>query len=211
MSIEKMRTLMVGRELTGSYYRDDYDGSTSSEVLLRADNITLRPYFKNISLELHRGEILGFGGLSDCGMHEIGRVLFGIEKTLTGSVTRADTGEKIKIPLVAVKQNIAYISKDRDKESIDINGSIRSNIILPSLQRLRNRLGAIPLRTQKKLTDEQIATMRIKCRNDLQLLKEHSGGNKQKVVFSKWLGTESDVFILDCPTRGIDVGVKADM
>lgn len=82
-------------------------------------------------------------------MHEIGRVLFGIEKTLTGSVTRADTGEKIKIPLVAVKQNIAYISKDRDKESIDINGSIRSNIILPSLQRLRNRLGAIPLRTQK--------------------------------------------------------------
>lgn len=154
MSIEKMRTLMVGRELTGSYYRDDYDGSTSSEVLLRADNITLRPYFKNISLELHRGEILGFGGLSDCGMHEIGRVLFGIEKTLTGSVTRADTGEKIKIPVVAVKQNIAYISKDRDKESIDINGSIRSNIILPSLQRLRNRLGAIPLRTQKKLTDE---------------------------------------------------------
>lgn len=211
MSIERMRTLMVGRELTGSYYRDDFDGTSSSEVLLRAESITLRPYFKNISLELHRGEILGFGGLSDCGMHEIGRVLFGIEKTLTGSVSRVDTGVKITNPVVAVNQNIAYISKDRDKESIDINGSIRSNIILPSLSRLRNRLGVVPRKAQKKLTDEQIATMRIKCRNDLQLLKELSGGNKQKVVFSKWLGTESDVFILDCPTRGIDVGVKADM
>lgn len=211
MEIEKMRTLMVGRELLGSYYREDYDGSCQPEVLLRADHITLRPYFRNLSLELHRGEILGFGGLSDCGMHEIGRVLFGIEKTLTGSVVRADTGTVIDNTRTAVRQNIAYISKDRDKESIIIDGSIRSNIVLPSLNRLAGKLGFLSNRAQKTLSSEQIKVMHIKCRDDMQYLKELSGGNKQKVVFSKWLSTDSDIFILDCPTRGIDVGVKADM
>ncbi len=211
MQIERMRTLMVGRELLGSYYRDDYDGSCQPKVLLKADHISLRPYFRNLSLELHAGEILGFGGLSDCGMHEIGRVLFGIEKTLTGSVKRMDTGAQITNTRVAVKQNIAYISKDRDKESIIIDGSIRSNIVLPSLTRLAGKLGYLSKRSQKELSSEQIKIMRIKCRNDEQYLKELSGGNKQKVVFSKWLSTDSDIFILDCPTRGIDVGVKADM
>ena len=211
MSVEKMRTLMVGRELQGSYYRDDFDGTSQPEVLLKADHITLRPYFKNLSLELHKGEILGFGGLSDCGMHEIGRVLFGIEKPLTGSVKRMDTGAEITDPQTAVDQKISYISKDRDKESIIIDATIRSNIILPSLTRLMNRIGYVSPKAQKALCDEQIKTMRIKCRNDKQYIKELSGGNKQKVVFSKWLSTDSDIFILDCPTRGIDVGVKADM
>ncbi len=211
MSIELMRKLMVGRELLGSYYRDDFDGTSSEEVLLKADRITLRPYFKNLSIELHKGEILGFGGLSDCGMHEIGRVLFGIEKTLTGSVTRPDTCAVITNTVTAVKNNIAYISKDRDKESIIIDGMIRTNIALPSYGRLANKLGYISRKKLRKLTDEQIKTMRIKCRNDRQYMKELSGGNKQKVVFSKWLSTDSDIFILDCPTRGIDVGVKADM
>lgn len=211
MSVEKMRTLMVGRELQGSYYRDDFDGSFQPEVLLEADHITLRPYFKNLSLQLHRGEILGFGGLSDCGMHEIGRVLFGIEKPLTGSVKRADTGVTISNAQTAVGQRISYVSKDRDKESIIIDASIRSNIVLPSLMKLKNRLGFVSPAKERALCDEQIKTMRIKCRNDRQYLKELSGGNKQKVVFSKWLSTDSDIFILDCPTRGIDVGVKADM
>ncbi len=211
MSVDKMRTLMVGRELQGSYYRDDFDGSSQPEVLLKADHITLRPYFKNLSIELHKGEILGFGGLSDCGMHEIGRVLFGIEKPLTGHVTRMDTGMVINNPRTAVAQKISYISKDRDKESIIIDASIRSNIVLPSLMRLKNKIGYVSTKKQKEMCDKQIKTMRIKCRNDRQYMKELSGGNKQKVVFSKWLSTDSDIFILDCPTRGIDVGVKADM
>lgn len=211
LSVERMRLLMVGRELQGSYYRDDFDGSNEEELLLTADRISLRPSFKNISLSLYKGEILGFGGLSDCGMHEIGRVLFGIDKPLTGSVTLCKSGKKITSPMVAVSNRIAYISKDRDKESIIIDGSIRSNIALPSLGKLKRVAGFIPSSAEKRLAQEQIKTLRIKCRNDRQWLKELSGGNKQKVVFSKWLGTQSDIFILDCPTRGIDVGVKADM
>lgn len=211
MGVERMRLLMVGRELQGSYYRDDFDGTCSDEVLLKAEHISLRPYFQNISIALHKGEILGLGGLSDCGMHEIGRALFGIEPVLTGAVTKMNNGTTISSPMVAVRSQIAYISKDRDKESIDINGSIRANIALPSLPRLKKTLNFVPPSAERSLATEQIRTMRIKCRNDRQSLKELSGGNKQKVVFSKWLGTSSDVFILDCPTRGIDVGVKADM
>lgn len=211
MSVELMRDLMVGRELIGSYYRPDFDGSCPEEVLLEARQISLRPYFQNIDIKLHKGEILGLGGLSDCGMHEIGKVLFGIEKTLTGCVKLVDGDVPIDDPVQAVSHNMAYISKDRDKESVIIDASIKNNIVLPSLPHLKKLFGYISRKSERELTNSQIKTMRIKCRNGEQMVKELSGGNKQKVVFSKWLGTQSDIFILDCPTRGIDVGVKADM
>lgn len=211
MSVDLMRNLMVGRELIGSYYRPDYDGASSDEVLLEAKQISLRPYFKNVDIKLHKGEILGLGGLSDCGMHEIGKVLFGIEKSLTGKVTLTADGVEISSPEAAVENNMAYVSKDRDKESIILDASIKTNVVLPSLPHLKKALGYIPKKSEAELTDKQISTMRVKCRDGNQLMKELSGGNKQKVVFSKWLGTDSEIFILDCPTRGIDVGVKADM
>lgn len=213
MSVERMRTLMIGRELTGSYFRPDFDGSCSDEVLLEAKRVTLRPYFKNIDLTLHKGEILGLGGLSNCGMHELGRLLFGLDKTLTGSVTLYKDGKEINVTSasVAVENNMAYVSKDRDKESLVLASSIKSNITMPTLSKLSGALGCITPKAEKALADDQIEKMHIKCRNANQLVKELSGGNKQKVVFSKWLGTDADVLILDCPTRGIDVGVKADM
>lgn len=211
MSIELMRKLMVGRELVGSYYRPDFDGTSSDEVVLEAKHISLRPYFKNVDIVLHKGEILGLGGLSDCGMHEIGKVLYGIEKSLTGEVVLAN-GKQITDSVMAVENKMAYVSKDRDKESVILNASIQSNIVLPSLRSMKKKItGFIAPRSEKALADEQIKVMSIKCRNGKQLVKELSGGNKQKVVFSKWLGTDSDILILDCPTRGIDVGVKADM
>ena len=83
---EKIKELMVGRKLTGSYYRDDYDGSHGDEVVLRAEGVYTAETLKDIHLELHKGEILGIGGLTDCGMHDLGKVLFGIEKPLIGKV-----------------------------------------------------------------------------------------------------------------------------
>ena len=213
MSVPKMRSLMIGRELKGNYYRPDFECTYQEDVLLKADHVSLRPYFKNIDVTLHKGEILGFGGLSNCGMHELGRVLFGLDKTLTGSVTLYKDGKAINIknPTVAVDNDMAYVSKDRDKESIILTSSIKNNIVMPAQKKLRKAFGFVSPGAEKKLADRQISVMSIKCRNGNQLVKELSGGNKQKVVFSKWLGTDSDVFILDCPTRGIDVGVKADM
>ena len=208
ISIPLMRSLMVGRELSGSYFRDDYDGSYSDEVVLKAEHITYG-LLEDFNFELHKGEILGIGGLSACGMHELGKVLFGAFKTLTGKVTK--DGVVIDNTVTAVRNGIAYVSKERDKEGIILNASIRENIVLPSLDDVAGKMGIITIKNEAKLADKESDEMRIKCRNVNQRVSELSGGNKQKVVFAKWLAKSGDVFILDCPTRGIDVGVKASM
>ena len=211
ISIENMRILMVGRELVGHFYREDFIGTYEKEVVLEAKQISLRPYFKNIDIKLHKGEILGLGGLSDCGMHELGKVLFGFEKSLTGSVRLTSDGTIIDDCTTAVSKGLAYVSKDRDKESIIQSSTIKSNMILPSLQRISKALGFISPRTEAAITNNGIKALRVKCRDGNQLIRELSGGNKQKVVFSKWIEADADIFILDCPTRGIDIGVKKDM
>lgn len=206
---EKIKELMVGRKLTGDYYRSDYDGSYRDEVVLKADNIYVKNVLEGISLELHKGEILGIGGLTDCGMHELGKVLFGIQKPLYGSVTLGN-GRKINSVKQAIKNKIGYTSKNRDQESLILSASILENTVLPSLNKI-SKAGLIFKRGEKQFTNRQVQELRIKCREIIQDVKDLSGGNKQKVVFGKWLGNETEIFILDCPTRGIDIGVKAYM
>lgn len=207
---ENMRKLMVGRELSDHYFREDFECTFEKEVVLNAQQLTYGT-FTNVDLQLHKSEILGICGLSDCGMHELGKVLFGIEKPITGRVTLPQFGKKaiVKNPQYAVKHGMAYLSKDRDRESIILNASILENIEIPSLGKLSGPFGYIATKKEKNLAQEQIETLKIKCRNSKQGLTELSGGNKQKVVFSKWLGCKSDILILDCATRGIDIGVKA--
>ncbi len=208
MQIPLMRNLMVGRELTGAYFREDYDGSYDDEVVLKAEHITYG-MLEDFNMELHKGEILGIGGLSACGMHELGKVLFGANKTLTGKVTKGDV--VIDGTVTAVKNKIAYVSKERDKEGIILNATIRENIVVPSYNELSGKGGFISKKDELKMANEEADAMLIKCRNVDQKVSELSGGNKQKVVFAKWLAKDCDIFILDCPTRGIDVGVKAAM
>ena len=205
---DNMRRLMVGREFSDHYFRDDFECTYEDEVVLDARQITYGP-FTNVSLQLHKSEILGLCGLSDCGMHELGKVLFGVEKPITGKVTLPKQGVEVKNPHQAVKQGLGYLSKDRDRESVILNASILDNIELPTMDALSTIFGYIPAKAEKKLAADQIETLKIKCRDSKQRLTELSGGNKQKVVFSKWLGRGSEILILDCATRGIDVGVKA--
>ena len=211
ISVNEMRLLMVGRELEGSYFRSDYEGRITDEVVLEAHQVTLNPFFENIDLVLHRGEILAFGGLSNSGMHELGRTLYGIDKPITGYVKLVEKDVLVKDTSAASDNGIGYVSKDRDKEAILNNATIKSNIVLPSMKVLSKFLGFISPASEKKLSQENVDKMSIKCRSVNQLCKELSGGNKQKVVFSKWLAKDCDILILDCPTRGIDVGVKAEM
>lgn len=210
MSVEKMRRLMVGRELKGNYYRSDFDGSYGKEVVLDIKQITTGANVENFSLQLHKGEILGIGGLSDCGMHEVGRVAFGIDKPLTGEVKLVQQDLKISNPQVAIKNKMGYVSKDRDKEALILNGSIKDNITLPSLPMLEKGF-IITKASENELANQNVESMEIKCYSPAQRCTELSGGNKQKVVFAKWIGNHSEILILDCPTRGIDVGVKANM
>ncbi len=206
---EKIKELMVGRKLTENYYRSDYDGSYSDEVVLRAENIHVRDALEGVSLELHKGEILGIGGLTDWGMHELGSVLFGIRKPLYGSVYLGN-GEKITSAKQAIKNKVGYVSKNRDQEALILNASILENIVMPSLSKI-SKGGLVFRKDEEEFTYKQVEELSIKCRDINQDVRDLSGGNKQKVVFAKWLGNESEIFILDCPTRGIDVGVKAFM
>jgi len=211
VSIDRMRNLMVGRDISGSYFRSDYARRLTDEVVLKAHQVTLQPFFENIDLELYRGEILGFGGLSNSGMHELGRVIYGIDTPITGFIELTSKNTHITGTYSAVKNDIGYVSKDRDKEAIIIDASIQTNIVLPSLGNLSKFVGFVSPSSENELTEKNIKKLSIKCRNGKQLCEELSGGNKQKVVFSKWLAKDCDILILDCPTRGIDIGVKADM
>jgi len=209
MNLERIRYMMVGRELKGGYYREDYEGTHQGEVVLKCENLTGRGIVKDVSFELHKGEILGIGGLTDCGMHEIGRLLFGIEKPLMGKVTLAD-GTVIRNPVDAVKKSMGYVSKNRDVEALMLGNSIKNNITLPSLRSMK-RFGMVTKKREKTLALAQAESLNIKCSSINQIVNTLSGGNKQKVVFGKWIGKDADILILDCPTRGVDIGVKSTM
>lgn len=204
---KKIRFLMVGREIGDAYYREDYDTSHQDEVALELQDISIGS-IRNFSLKLHKGEIIGFGGLSGCGMHEIGRAAFGLEKLKSGKVIR--NGKEIKNCLQAIESGIGYISKNRDKEALILEGPIGSNIVLPSLPALSRGTFINPA-DEKKMSKKEIENFRTKCRDEKQWVNTLSGGNKQKVSFSKWTAKGSDVIIMDCPTRGVDIGVKQFM
>lgn len=206
-AIKTTRYLMVGREIGEKYYREDYDTSHDKEVALELQNISFGN-IKDFSLQLHKGEIIGFGGLSGCGMHDIGRAAYGLEKLTSGKVIR--NGVEIKSPLKAIESGIGYISKNRDTEALILDGSIQDNIVLPSIPALEHATFISP-KDEKNTSEKEIAKFRIKCQNGKQYVNTLSGGNKQKVSFAKWTAKDSEVIIMDCPTRGVDIGVKQAM
>ena len=206
-AVRRIRYMMVGREIGEKYYREDYDTSHQDEVALEFDHVSFGG-IKDFCLKLHKGEIIGIGGLSGCGMHDIGRVGYGLEKLAGGRVLRS--GREIKTPLQAISSGIGYISKNRDTEALILNGAIQDNIVLPSIPALE-RFTFINPADEKKLSEVEIANYRIKCHSGRQYVNTLSGGNKQKVSFGKWTAKGSEVIIMDCPTRGVDIGVKQAM
>ena len=207
---DQIRTSMIGRELQGDYYRSDFTPSRREEVVLKAEHLQMPGQLEDVSLDLYAGEIVGIGGLSHCGMHTLGKVIFGAIKPASGSVTVGD-GTKVDCETTAMKNNIGYVAKDRDVESLNLSASIQDNIAIAGMERYSINGFLITQKRERAYVDEQIDLLSIKCAGRSQLVSQLSGGNKQKVVFGKWLGRGSDILILDCPTRGVDIGVKAAM
>lgn len=206
---DKLKALMVGREIGDNYYRTDYGEEISKEIVLSAKNVTVKGQIEDLNLELHKGEILGIGGLSECGMHEVGKALFGASYFRQGTVTLGDGTPINSIP-DAIKHSIAYASKDRDNEPLVINDTIGNNICLPSLENLKTH-GMLRGKSMKEFANKYAKQMSTKMTGVDQFVSALSGGNKQKVVLARWVGKDSDLIILDSPTRGIDVKVKADI
>ena len=204
---DAIKTSMIGREMQGDYYRADNEPSWQETVLLKADRLN-GSGLKDISLEVRAGEILGVGGLSECGMHTLGKALFG-SAMLTGGTVETE-GKAFSDPKQATRLGIGYVSKERDTESLCQQASIRDNIAIGGLRHIRK--GKLVLKKRETAyVQKQVDALSIKCRHMEQPVSAMSGGNKQKVVFGKWLGAGSKVLILDCPTRGVDIGVKQSM
>lgn len=211
MDVDVIKRCMVGREMTGEYYRSDFSQPVSDEVVLKVEDITTgEGMLMNFSMELHKGEILGIGGLSHCGMHELGKAIFGETKLLAGRVVDVSSGDEITSARSALTHGFGYVSKDRDKEALVLTESIADNILVAGYDKLQKGPFLMP-GPARAYVDKQISDLSIKCASPSQDVQYLSGGNKQKVAFGKWVGRDCDILILDCPTRGVDIGVKAAM
>lgn len=204
-----IRKAMIGRELKGDYYRSDYDVNYGEEVVLKmVDGIEGRQ-LKHVNVELHKGEILGIGGLSECGMHTLGKALFGNIKMEGGYVyTGDDLSKVVTNEVVAMNNHIGYLPKNRDTEGLAQNDSIFSNIAIASVNKLAKLKTFIFKSSERKVVSKEVHDLSIKCNSPADLVSSLSGGNKQKVSLAKWIGNDSEILILDCPTRGVDIGVK---
>jgi len=204
---DEIKRLMVGRAISGEYYRDDKTPDYDENVVLKVDNLSVSGEFDNVSFEVHEGEILALCGLSDSGIHSVGKAVFGLSKASTGAVYL--NNELIRRPTEALKLNAAYVPKDRDNEALMINASIQDNFVLPSVNNLKGGLGFLAPSKLKALAADMVKRLSVKCTSIAQPMDALSGGNKQKVNLGRWLARDPKLLILDCPTRGVDVGVKA--
>lgn len=209
VTVDDLKRMMVGRELGERYYRTDYGEPVSSDPVLIASHVSVPGQLQDISFTLHKGEILGVGGLSECGIHELGKAVFGASYGRTGSVTLGNGVAITSIPQ-AIKSSIAYASKDRDNESVVLADTIGENICLPSLDKLASH-HLLSRKKMRSFAQKHATLMSVKMTGIDQYVSDLSGGNKQKVVLARWLGRGSDILVLDSPTRGIDVKVKADI
>ena len=208
-SPDEIRMMMVGREISGDYYRADNTPSYDDEVVLEVSGVSVPGELEDVSFSVHKGEILGFCGLSDSGIHAVGKAVYGLSRRSAGDVYLKANDTHIVSPTQAMQSNMGYVPKDRDNEALMIRASIRDNFCLPSLTELKGGVGFLNPSKLAKLATEMKDKLSVKCTGISQPMDALSGGNKQKVNLGRWLAKDLKLLILDCPTRGVDVGVKA--
>lgn len=206
---DEIKHMMVGREISGDYYRADTTPEYADKVVLSVRDLTVPGEIENVSFDVHESEILGFCGLSDSGIHSVGKAVYGLIKPSGGSIHLKSKDLMIKSASKALRNNMAYVPKDRDNEALMIRASIHDNFVLPSLTELQGKVGYLSPAKLKKMAQDMTDKLSVKCTDIYQTIDALSGGNKQKVNLGRWLAKDIKLLILDCPTRGVDVGVKA--
>jgi rhamnose transport system ATP-binding protein len=197
---------MVGREINQFYSTRKVKKLGKS--VLSVKKLSKEPIFDGIEFELHQGEVLGFAGLVGSRRTDVGLALFGINPVDSGTIEIDKKPVIIDSPQQAQKLGVAYLSEDRRQLGLAMPMSITTNITLPSLKKYLGKLGIINRSEENKSAYEFKNRLQIKTPSLLHEVGKLSGGNQQKVMLSKWLNTHPKIFILDEPTRGIDVGTK---
>jgi ribose transport system ATP-binding protein len=207
-SHDRMISLMVGREIKSFYVKSD---APATPGFLRVRNVCSPMYpHQSVSFDASKGEILGFAGLVGAGRSEMAKTIVGLDGPTNAEVWLGSEKLSINSPRDSISHGIYLVPEDRRGEGVVVGMSIRENITLPSLPRF-TRMGLIQRGRERKVAEEQIASLKVKAPSAESLVVNLSGGNQQKVVLGKWLAMQPKVMILDEPTRGIDVGAKAEI
>jgi rhamnose transport system ATP-binding protein len=205
----KMVSDMVGRAV------DKFAMKTAAndhgEKLLSVKHLSRDGVFHDVSFNLHKGEVLCFAGLIGSRRTDVGLALFGVEPATTGQVSIGDETVKITSPQQAVELGIAYVSEDRRKLGLAMTMPIFANTSLPSLRKFLRAFGLIDRVAERKMAEGYRDQLTIRSPDVLIDVGKLSGGNQQKVMLAKWLETHPRILIFDEPTRGVDVGAKAEV
>ncbi|MTH34080.1 ATP-binding cassette domain-containing protein [Paracoccus limosus] len=208
-AIGSIIAMMVGREIGDEQVV--VPDLAQAPVALEVRGLTRGTELRDISFSLKKGEILGFAGLMGAGRTELARAIFGAEPADGGEILIHGRPARIRSPHDAVRAGIGYLSEDRKHYGLALGMDVRANIAMASLARFTDRLGRLDEPGLRKVARDHIARLRIRTPGDRQEVRFLSGGNQQKVVIAKWLLRDCDILIFDEPTRGIDVGAKAEI
>lgn len=207
-TIDEVLSMMVGRTVN---VRFKERSNEIGEVIFSVDGLTAAGVFEDISFDLHRGEILGISGLVGAGRTEMARAIFGIDRADSGEMTIYGERHKIpKSPKEALQLGIGFLPEDRKEQGLVLLMSVEANVTMTSLAKNKHNF-AINFKEERTLVGDYVEKLLIKTPSIEQLAQNLSGGNQQKVVIAKWLASESKILIFDEPTRGIDVGAKAEI
>jgi L-arabinose transport system ATP-binding protein len=198
--------LMVGRDLA---HRFDHQSYVRDETVLKVEGLTTERV-RDISFEVHRGEVVGFAGLVGAGRTELAKAIFGEDRIARGHVYVHGKEVHIKTARQAIRAGIGFTPEDRKREALVMARSVRENITLVILRRI-SRMRFVNRRSEHQTVSGLVERLQIKTPTAEQEVSKLSGGNQQKVVLARWLARKPEVLILDEPTRGVDVGAKAEI
>lgn len=204
-------SLVIGRKLEQYFPHLPPAPGKDAEAVLSVRDFT-NSKLKNVSFDLRKGEILGLFGLVGAGRSEVMRGIFGLDYLASGSVEINGTVRKIKSPRMAMRNGISFLTENRREEGLVLKLAIRENLVLPILKRLLvPGIGYVRKGKEKAVVADAFKQFMIRAEGPAQRVSRLSGGNQQKVVLAKWFMTESQILMLDEPTRGVDVGAKAEI
>ena len=204
---DELIAMMVGRELT-SYYTREYQ--EPGEEILRCEHISDGNMVRDVSFNLHKGEIIGFAGLVGAGRSETMKAIFGLTKGAKGDIYLKGKKTKISSPVEAMKNGIALVPENRKEEGLYKVQSVRFNMTIEIMDQFIKGI-RVNEKKEIEITQKYIDMMSTKTPTQLQKIGNLSGGNQQKVIIGRWLATNPDVLIMDEPTRGVDVGAKSEI
>ncbi len=207
--VSTLVALMVGRTLERALRTPNPAADTAEMLGVRG--LTRRGVFEDVSFSVRRGEIYGLGGVVGSGRTEVARAIFGADRIDAGQLTIEGRPVRITSPREAVRAGIAMLTEDRKAEGLVLGLPVRANVSLAILDRIARFFGFIPPERERSLAQDLIASLRIRTPGPEQLAINLSGGNQQKVVLAKWLAVKPKLLIFDEPTRGVDVGAKAEI